>query len=318
MTAPPLSVVICSHNPRREYLARVLDALRNQTLSQEHWDLTLVDNASDPPISTWVDLSWHKRCRILIEAELGLTPARQRGISETSGDVIVFVDDDNVLDDDYLECSLGISASWPRLGSWGAGRIEPEFEVQPCAKLAPFMGWLALRSEREDRWSNNPADHSSLPWGVGLCVRRSVSRRYLEECASNPLGKALDRRGTSLMSGGDVLLALSARYLGMGWGLFVQLKVTHLIPSFRVTEDYVVRMAEQMALSSELVMFIVDPGRSRNEGTIKHWVKLAYHNVRLRLSGDYVMRSILNASARGSRSAGKIIDGIELAKSIQS
>ena len=46
-----LSVIICCHNPRRDYLARVLEALKAQTLSTNNWELLVVDNASEDPVS---------------------------------------------------------------------------------------------------------------------------------------------------------------------------------------------------------------------------------------------------------------------------
>ena len=40
---------------------------------------------------------------------LGLTPARLRGIRESRGELLVFVDDDNVLERDYLEVALALA-----------------------------------------------------------------------------------------------------------------------------------------------------------------------------------------------------------------
>ncbi len=47
---PRVSVVIPTHNPREDYLARVLDALRAQTLDQSAWELVVVDNNSKPAL----------------------------------------------------------------------------------------------------------------------------------------------------------------------------------------------------------------------------------------------------------------------------
>ena len=93
---PLLSVIICTHNPYEDYSRRVLKALDLQTLCKDHWELLLIDNASAEPLSEKNDLSWpppnawHVR-----EEELGLTPARLRGIRETCADILVFVDDIN-------------------------------------------------------------------------------------------------------------------------------------------------------------------------------------------------------------------------------
>src|SRR5689334_22435941 len=137
------SVIICAHNPRHSYLSRVLEALQNQTLQRERWELVLVDNASDARLIDSFDLRWHPNGRHVREEVLGLTQARLRGISETRSDLIIFVDDDNVLDADYLEQAARIAAERPYLGAWG-GRILPEFEVPPAKWTEPWWGLLAV------------------------------------------------------------------------------------------------------------------------------------------------------------------------------
>src|SRR5262249_46007012 len=113
-----LSVIICTHNPRKDYLRRVLEALRKQNLCTERWELLLVDNASDVCVSEEWDLSWHPEARHMLEAELGLASARRRGIREATSDLLVFVDDDNVLDPDYLSEAIRVKNEWPMLGVW--------------------------------------------------------------------------------------------------------------------------------------------------------------------------------------------------------
>src|ERR1700744_1685237 len=122
-----LSVIIPTHNPRPAYLQRVLEALKAQSLPKEQWELVLVDNASKEPVADRWDLSWHPNGRHVLENELGATQARLRGIRETKGDWLLFVDDDNVLDKDYLREAIKIAESHDSLGVFG-GRIDPEFE----------------------------------------------------------------------------------------------------------------------------------------------------------------------------------------------
>ena len=60
------SVVICTHNPRQNYLERTLDSLRAQTLPSHKWELILVDNASREPVADKCDLTWHPRGRHIL------------------------------------------------------------------------------------------------------------------------------------------------------------------------------------------------------------------------------------------------------------
>ncbi len=80
-----VSAIICTHNPRRDYLKRVLNALQAQTLPKDEWELLIIDNASEQALATDWDLSWHPLPRHIREDELGLTPARLRGIAGGEG-----------------------------------------------------------------------------------------------------------------------------------------------------------------------------------------------------------------------------------------
>src|SRR5438270_13599379 len=102
------SVIICTHNPRSDYFARVLDGLRNQTLPFDRWELLIVDNASRLPLSPSWDISWHPVARHVLESELGLTPARRRGIQDASADLAIFADDENVINQTSLASSVKI------------------------------------------------------------------------------------------------------------------------------------------------------------------------------------------------------------------
>src|SRR5205809_7879858 len=103
-----LSVLMCAHNPRMDYLARVLQALKEQDLPCSEWELLLIDNASRVPLAGACDLTWHPHARYLVETEVGRMPARLRAFCEAQCEILVFVDDETVLAPDYL---LGCSRS---------------------------------------------------------------------------------------------------------------------------------------------------------------------------------------------------------------
>jgi len=243
-----LSVIICTHNPREEALTRTLESLRRQTLDPSRWELLLIDNCSKEPIEGRFDVSWHPAGRILLEEELGLTPARMRGIRESHAEILCFVDDDNVLDPDYLEQALEIGKNCPHIGCWG-GEILPEYEIQPQPWFKGYENMLVVRPLQRDQWGNAYRYDDALPCGAGLCVRRTVVDTYLRMCAESPLRKSLDRTGTSTMSGGDVDLAYTAIDMGMGTGRFKSLRLLHLIPAGRLDPAYLARLAEGMAES---------------------------------------------------------------------
>lgn len=196
---PNLSVIICTHNPRFEYFDRVLNALKGQTLPLEQWELVIIDNASVEPLCERVDLNWHPHARHLREDRLGLTPARLCGIQSVQAEVMVFVDDDNVLESDYLEIVLRISQEWSMLGAWG-GQTIPEFEEQPPDWTKPYWGYLAIREFDRDKWSNLLHQNETTPCGAGLCIRKVVANKYLKLAHNDPKRMNLDRKGAVILS----------------------------------------------------------------------------------------------------------------------
>ena len=248
---PDISVIICTHNPRLDYLRRVLDALKAQTLPVEQWELLLIDNASKEKLSDAWDLSWHPCARHIREDELGLTPARLRGIRESNGQLLVFIDDDNVLCPDYLAVALQTMRKNALLGVLGAGRILPEFEAPPAAEVIPFLNSLALRDEPRAHYSNETTHHTpALPYGGGLCVLRKFAQSYLDSCRIRTVATSLDRSGEDLLSGGDIDLALHACREGYLAGVIPELQLTHLIPSSRLDPNYLVRLAAGHAVAN--------------------------------------------------------------------
>ncbi|MEJ1931165.1 glycosyltransferase, partial [Nostoc sp. NIES-2111] len=281
-----------THNPRLDYLARVLKSLDVQTLFKDSWELLLIDNASSSHLSSEINLTWHPYSRYIREDELGLTPARLRGIREAKGEILVFVDDDNVLDDDYLEVAFRISKDYPFIGAWG-GQIRPEFEIEPPEWTKPYWGMLAIREFERDKWSNLLHQHETTPCGAGLCIRKFVAEKYIESvCTQNERIK-LDRKGKQLTSCGDSDLAFTACDMGLGTGQFTALKMTHLIPASRLQLEYLEKLAEGMSYSHTILNFL----RGKTPTKMTWRTKLFQHYVRWRLTPN--QRRLHYAGQRG-------------------
>lgn len=293
-----ISVIICTHNPRRDYLNRVITALKSQSLSLEKWELLLIDNASKQQLYSEIDLNWHPNSRHIREEQLGLTPARLRGIREGKAEIIVFVDDDNVLDSNYLEVTLQISKDFPHIGAWG-GQIIPEFEEEPPEWTKPYWGMLAIRQFEQDKWSNLVHQHETTPCGAGLCVRKVVADKYVELVSENPKRLGMDRKGKLLSSCGDSDLALTACDIGLGTGQFTRLKLTHLIPAFRLQEEYLIRLIEGMSYSGKYLSYFRDEKLSQQSRT---WEQKLLDTYRL-LKMPARKRRFYLAQKRGQRKA---------------
>jgi glycosyltransferase involved in cell wall biosynthesis len=210
--------------------------------------LIVVDNASDPPLELPPLGLGGIRCHTVVEPAIGLTAARIRGIHEATGDLLVFVDDDNLLDPGYLAEAAALAETRPDLGAFG-GRISPDFAVEPPAWLAPFRSYLALVDFDRDAWSRRTFPHAVLPCGAGMCIRRPLAEAWARAAAADPRRMAFGRTGDSLASAEDTDMALSCIDRGYATGRFTALHLTHIIPAGRLELDYQLRLARGLGLS---------------------------------------------------------------------
>jgi len=248
-----ISVIICTHNPRKDYLEKVILSLRNQFLPTKYWEIVLIDNASSPAIVLGTELSWHSDVRLIYEEKVGLTQARLAGIQESKGELIVFVDDDNVLEPSYLKIAYQIGKEYPSLGAWG-GQTLPCFETQPPDWTRVCWEYLGIRTFNTDRRTKEP-NMSATPIGAGICIRRSVAKQYSESAIKNHARLSLGRSGTNLYGHEDIDLAYASFDLDLEVGIFKDLKLTHLMPSNRLKPDYLFRLAEGTGYSETWIAF---------------------------------------------------------------
>jgi hypothetical protein len=172
---------------------------------------------------------------------------------EATCNVLVFVDDDNILDVDYLAEALQIKLKWPVLGAWGACAIIPEFEIEPPDQIKPFLQHLALREEENSCWTNVFPCWKAAPWGAGLCVRTEVAFAYRD--LDHSTLEITGRKGGSLASGEDAEICYVACSIGFGVGIFTTLKMRHLIPKERLSASYLVSLKESLGFADVLLTY---------------------------------------------------------------
>ena len=117
----------------------------------------------------------------------GLSFARVRGFWESKSEVIIYVDDDNVLNSNYSRFAEQTMAEDASLGACG-GRVLAEYEGSPpewfsritvspaCCDLGPqtkHFSWIGL-----DR-SQRMVPHGG-PSGAGIVLRREAYQLYID------------------------------------------------------------------------------------------------------------------------------------------
>jgi len=118
-----ISVVVCTRN-RIDSLRRCVQAFDSINTGHE-WELVIVDNGSKDGTSAFlVSLpSQFGKAHVITTFELkrGLAAARNRGISQASGNIIAFTDDDCYVSKNYIDSIISAFEN-PEIGFVG-GRI---------------------------------------------------------------------------------------------------------------------------------------------------------------------------------------------------
>lgn len=100
-----LSVVIPTKN-RVHFLDGLLDAIKNQDLNNDVFEVIIVDNNSNDSTWEFLNSKHEKWLRILMEEKPGASSARRKGVENAKGERILFIDDDVIPDRDLFRLHL--------------------------------------------------------------------------------------------------------------------------------------------------------------------------------------------------------------------
>lgn len=243
-----ISVVICTYNPNESILTRTLDSILTQDLNQDEWELLLVDNNSSIPVCS-LESVVKRQVRVVFEEKQGLSAARHCGLRQSSGDILVYVDDDNVLEKDYLR-NVKTIFSKSEIGIV-SGAVVPEYEKEPPRWFNEFEGMLAIKRPCSEKpyLTTIPLYNEFFPIGAGMAVRRNILEGYYNALASGSTYIS-GRVGTQLSSAEDIDLDFYAISEGFLVGTVGTLKMKHVIPKARLELDYLCRLAAASTKSS--------------------------------------------------------------------
>ena len=245
-TVPNIALVICTYNPAPASFRRVLESVAALSIPPGYSvECCLVDNNSSPPISqtTYIQefLTKTPWATLIIETTQGLAAARQAGTEATSAPLLVFLDDDNQPDLDYLANLPRLLQQYPQVGVWGPGRIRVEF-MEAVETWVEANKWLFQeRTSDVIAFGLEPHWTTHHPAGTGLVVRRDVMQYYKELVDANVL-TLTGRSGKRLTSGEDAQIVYTAVKHGYYVGISPDLTIHHLIPKQRTHIRYVKKL----------------------------------------------------------------------------
>lgn len=242
---PPLSnilisVVICTHNGA-ERIPETLESLHSQSLSCEYYEVIVIDNAS-----TLQDVAWLKKnegqykYKLVLENELGLSAARNKGINESCGEYIYFIDDDAVAPSHLLSTLFAdIHEQHPDVLG---GAVHGLWEKTPPAWLyTEYWRMLSLVS-----WGNEKRllQYPEILIGCNMMIKKSLFDQFglfdtkLGRKGSNLIGHEERELQKKIFDGGGIVLYNPQAY------------VFHKVPVERMTMTYFIKRYRDAAYSN--------------------------------------------------------------------
>jgi glycosyltransferase involved in cell wall biosynthesis len=227
------TVVICTWN-RAELLDKTLAEMRNLRIPPGvEWELLVVNNHCTD--ATDEVLRKHQNdlpLRRLYEGTPGKSYAANLAIQEARGDLLLFTDDDVLVDKEWLAIYVAAAEAWPQASFFG-GTVDHWFEVAPPRWLARNLRFLsshyAIRNVDD---SIIPLPKGESPFGANMAIRREALKAF-------PFNISLGPTKNNQVRGEECELFTRMRQAGHE-GIWVgPSKVRHFIPAERLTKKFI-------------------------------------------------------------------------------
>ena len=234
-----VTVAIPTYN-RADFLRQTLAGIAQQQFPREHFEVLVIDNNSHDHTRAVVEefSSARPAPRYVREEKQGLDHARNRALVEARGEIIVFGDDDILVQPDWLaQMAVPLIADPARrIGAVG-GEVIPVFPDGLPGWVREWHSPLALRADL------GPIDAKHSPMGANLAFPTWVFERL------GPFHAALDRAAGNYFSGGDSEMIRRVRASGLEVWFAPAAAVQHQMPASRTTFRYAARHAFDSARS---------------------------------------------------------------------
>jgi glycosyltransferase involved in cell wall biosynthesis len=257
-----VSVIVCCYNSetRIEETMRFLSAQNVQPVL--NWEVIVVNNASTDNTSALANRSWryggaNARLRVVDETNPGLSFARQRGIWESSFNILIFCDDDNHLEPDYVMNAWNIMEKHHEVGIAG-GWIKPKLAIDPGSWIKDFYPALAIGKRME---------HDGLVdwvYGAGMVLKREIFEILRDRNIKLLLS---DRMGSKQTSGGDDEISLAAQFVGFKIYYSNSLVLYHSIAPHRLNRMSFIR-ANYLNAFPIIYLYLMENLSKKNETNI--------------------------------------------------
>jgi glycosyltransferase involved in cell wall biosynthesis/GT2 family glycosyltransferase len=167
--APSVSVVICTRD-RPDSVKTTVRSILACRYPPERLEVIVVDNASRTDAVARLsqdDFEGEVPFRVVQEPAPGLSNARNKGVREATGEIVVFADDDVEVDRDWLAMLVAPFARGERVGATSGTTLPGALETPAQRWVEGFGGRVRGFETRVFDLLDPPADQPLFPFTVG-------------------------------------------------------------------------------------------------------------------------------------------------------
>ncbi|ULQ56245.1 glycosyltransferase family 2 protein [Flavihumibacter rivuli] len=264
-----VTVVICCFNSAAR-LGRTIEHLAEQKLRPGFpMEVIVVNNASeDTTFSLAKELLAiyfpSGNCKVVEEPTPGLSFARKKGIDAAAYDYVLFCDDDNWLEENYVQRSFDFMESRLDVAILG-GRSIGVYESDPPEWFEKVKVSYAIGEQAQKEGAMEAV------WGAGMTVRKQV---YQQLFAMGFTHLNSDRYKDKLFCGGDTEICYAIARMGYLVWYHPGLVLRHYIPRVRLQHRYARRLFFYIGYASPSIAVYLRETGDFKEGSYKgSWVK---------------------------------------------
>jgi glycosyltransferase involved in cell wall biosynthesis len=250
------TVAICTYNGAAR-IGKVVDALEVQTQPLETWELLVIDNASTDDTgqvsNRLIQEELGGRGRVVREEHPGLSFARARAAQEAKGEILCFLDDDNIPAPDFVSNAILAFQQHPKAGVLG-GKVLAAWETVPSALALAVQDFALAICDRGDKTFKYARNLG--PAGAGLCIRTEILRDIYQN--KKNVESVAGRTGRGFGGGEDLAIALFVWQAGHECWYEPSVIIRHQLPAGRMEKDYLLRLYEGIGRGQAAVRRLYD------------------------------------------------------------
>lgn len=239
-----LTIAICTYNGANR-LPQVLERLRSQIGTDAFtWEVLVVDNNSTDGTAALVrQYSANFLLRYCFEPRQGIAFARRCAMAQARGEIVGFLDDDNLPTATWVAAACRFGHLHPQAGAYGS-QIHGKYEIEPPDRFERICCFLPITERGPDPLLYG-ANKGLLPAGAGIVIRKHA---WQESVPAHPVLRGVS--ATSLDSKGEDIESLT--YIRKaGWEIWYnpEMEIEHDIPRSRFERAYLLRFFRGVGLS---------------------------------------------------------------------